>query len=247
MKRVLDLIKRSKSIYALTGAGISTNAGIPDFRGPRGIYKSKKFDPDKLFDINYFLINPKYFYQFFVEFLDMIDKVEPTFTHKFFSKLESLGILKGVITQNIDSLHEKAGSRNIVNLHGSINGWYCINCEKRYSLKEVREKISKEFIPKCDYCEGVIRPDIVFFGEEVHDFYKALEWIKEATLLFVVGTALKVYPASLLPKYIKGDIVIVNKGEVYLDYLNNYIFFEEDIDQFFLELDKKLFLEEKND
>ncbi len=113
--------------------------------------------------------------------------------------------------------------------------------------KKIFLKISKELIPKCDYCDGVIKPDIVFFGESVHDFEIALNWVKDADLLFVVGTSLKVYPASLLPQYTKGDIVIVNKGDISLEYLNNYIYFDEDIDNFFIKLDKKLFLEGKND
>lgn len=243
LKQVQKLIENFDNIYAITGAGISTNAGIIDFRGPKGIYTTKIYDPDKTFDIDYFLINPKNFYDFIKDFIVLIDKTKPTFTHKFLFKLEKIDKLKGIITQNIDLLHEKAQSKNIIKLHGSIEDWFCIECQKNYSLLEVRKKIYKNGIPKCDLCDGVIRPDIVFYKESVKGYDLALKWVLNADLLLVIGTSLKVYPASYLPILTKGKIVIVNKGDISLSHLNKYIHINDDIDQFFKKLSKSLSME----
>ncbi|MGB9750326.1 MAG: SIR2 family NAD-dependent protein deacylase [Caldisericia bacterium] len=241
--KLKELIENSQDIYAITGAGISTNAGLPDFRGPKGIYKQKNIDPDKIFDINYFLINPEYFYNFIKDFIQFLDKIEPTFTHKFLFKLEKLNKLKGLITQNIDTLHERAGNKNIITIHGSIEKFFCIECFKNYNLKEIKEKIFNEKIPKCDLCDGLIRPDIVFYGENVKNYDLAVKWVSNADLLLVIGTSLKVFPASYLPSITKGKVVIINKGDISLSHLNRYIFINEDIDEFFSKLDEILKLE----
>lgn len=243
LKQVQKLIENSDKIFAITGAGISTNAGIIDFRGPKGIYTTKIYDPDKTFDIDYFLISPKYFYNFIKDFIVLIDKTKPTFTHKFLYKLEETKKLKGIITQNIDMLHEKAGSKNIINIHGSIEEWFCIECQKSYSLLEVKKKLFENDIPKCDLCDGLIRPDIVFFKESVKGYDLAVEWVSSADLLLIIGTSLKVYPASYLPILTQGKKVIVNKGDISLSHLNEYIHINEDIDQFFLNLCKSLSME----
>lgn len=245
--KLKDLIENSNSIYALTGAGISTNAGIPDFRGPMGIYTTRRYDPDKTFDINYFLIYPKYFYDFARDFITLLEKIKPTFTHFFLSKLEKLGKLKGVITQNIDMLHERAGSKNIINLHGSIEKSFCIDCKKEYSLEEMKEMIFKVDVPRCSICDGLIKPDIVFFGEAVFDFDKAIEWIKDADLLLVIGTSLKVSPANIIPLYTKGRVAIINKGDISLSNIKYDLYINSDIDEVFKSLDKILCLEVKDD
>lgn len=243
LRQVQMLIENSDNIYALTGAGISTNAGIIDFRGPKGIYTTKLYDPDKTFDLDYFLINPKNFYDYIKDFIVLIDKTNPTLTHKFLSKLEKVNKLKGIITQNIDLLHEKAGSKKIIHLHGSIEDWFCIECQKKYSLLEVKKKLFKSDVPRCDLCDGVVRPDIVFFKESVKGYDLALKWVLNSDLLLIIGTSLKVYPASYLPTLTKGKIVIVNKGDISLSYLNEYIIINEDIDQFFKILSKSLSME----
>jgi len=245
--KLKELIENSKALYSITGAGISTNAGLPDFRGPKGIYKQKNIDPDKIFDINYFLMNPEYFYNFIKDFIQFLDKIEPTFTHKFLFKLEKLNKLKGLITQNIDTLHERAGNKNIITIHGSISNWLCIECFKNYNLKEIKNKFFNEKIPKCDLCDGLIRPDIVFYSESVKNYDLAVKWVSNADLLLVIGTSLKVFPASYLPSMAKGKVVIINKGEIFISHLNNYIFINEDIDEFFKKLDEILKLEENYD
>lgn len=239
-----ELIKTSNYIVSLTGAGISTNAGIPDFRGPSGIYTTKKYDPDKTFDINYFFIYPEYFYDFARDFLSLLEKVEPTFTHKFLAKLERAQKLKGIITQNIDMLHERAGSKIVLTLHGSIEKSFCLNCGKEYSLNEMKEKLRIQKVPKCNICDGLIKPDIVFFGENVHYFNEAVDLIRKSDLFLVIGTSLKVYPASMLPQFTNGKIVIINKGEIFLKNVKYYLYINYDIDEVFKELDKILNLEE---
>ncbi len=241
--KLKEFIESSNSIYALTGAGISTNAGIPDFRGPMGIYTTRRYDPDKTFDINYFLIDPKYFYDFAKDFLSLLEKIEPTFTHFFLSKLEKIGKLKGVITQNIDNLHERAGTKNIINLHGSINRSYCLECRKEYSLHEMKEMIFRMDVPRCVICDGLIKPDIVFFGESVHDFDKAIIWANSSDLFLVIGTSLKVSPANLIPIYAKGKIAVINKGEIYLSHIKVDLFINSDIDEVFKSVEKILNLE----
>lgn len=243
IQKLRNFIESSNKIVALTGAGISTNAGIPDFRGPMGIYTTRRYDPDKTFDINYFLLEPEYFYDFARDFLSLLESVEPTFTHFFLAKLERVNKLKGVITQNIDMLHERAGTKKVITLHGSIERSYCIDCGKEFSLIEMKEKIKNEKVPKCDLCDGLIKPNIVFFGESVHDFDEAIKLTNDSDLLLVIGTSLKVYPASLIPSYSKGKIVIINKGDISLRNVRFDLYINSDIDEVFIELDKILNLE----
>lgn len=243
IQKLRNFIESSNKIVALTGAGISTNAGIPDFRGPMGIYTTRRYDPDKTFDINYFLLEPEYFYDFARDFLSLLESVEPTFTHFFLAKLERVNKLKGVITQNIDMLHERAGTKKVITLHGSIERSYCLNCGKEFSLIEMKEKIKNEKVPKCDLCDGLIKPNIVFFGESVHDFDEAIKLTNDSDLLLVIGTSLKVYPASLIPSYSKGKIVIINKGDISLRNVRFDLYINSDIDEVFIELDKILNLE----
>ncbi len=240
VRETARLIKDSKFIVALTGAGISTNAGIPDFRGPKGVYTLGIYDPDKVFDIDYFLMDPMPFYNFAREFVSLLEKVKPTFTHTFLARLESQGKLKAIITQNIDLLHEKSGSKNIINLHGTFLTSHCTQCGKKYSYEDMKEKIFKERIPKCEKCGGVIKPDIVFFKEGVRDFDKAVELSKRADLFFVIGTSLKVYPASMLPQFTRGKIIVVGSGDINLKFITPYLVVRRDIDEFFKEVSKEL-------
>lgn len=243
IQKLRNFIESSNKIVALTGAGISTNSGIPDFRGPMGIYTTRRYDPDKTFDINYFLLEPEYFYDFARDFLSLLESVKPTFTHFFLAKLERVNKLKAVITQNIDMLHEKAGTKNVITLHGSIKKSYCLDCGKEFSLTEMKEKIKREKVPKCDICDGLIKPDIVFFGENVHNFDEAVKLVRDSDLLLVIGTSLKVYPASLIPSYSKGKIVIINKGDISLRHVSFDLYINSDIDEVFKELDKILNME----
>jgi NAD-dependent deacetylase len=205
-------IEEAQKIAVLSGAGISTNAGIEDFRGEKGIYTLKKYDPYKTFDYKYFLIDQKPFYDFARNLINLLEKAQPTFTHKFFAQLEKSGKSVTIVTQNIDLLHERAGSSKIINLHGSIENSYCINCGKKYSLEEMKKKIFDTEVPTCDSCGGIIKPDVVFFEEDVKSFDEAVKEISSSDLLIIAGTSLEVYPAAMLHEYAKGRIVVVVKG-----------------------------------
>lgn len=240
VKRTAQLIIESNSIAVLSGAGMSTNAGIPDFRGPNGIYKKAEIDnPEKIFDIDYFYKDPSLFYKFHKKFLNYITQAEPTFTHKFLVQLEKGGKLKGIVTQNIDSLHQKAGSKKVYEIHGGCWKNHCIKCEKEYSLKEIYQKIEIEEIPKCDKCGGVIKPDIVFFGEPVKYLAESENLMKHSDLVLVLGSSLAVVPAAMLPTLTRGKIIVVNKGEVskwYLPEEKLAFIVNEELDTFFKEV-----------
>ncbi len=238
-------IKEAHFIVALTGAGISTNAGIPDFRGPQGIYTTHKYDPDRVFDFHYFLRDPKPFYDFARDFLLLYRKASPTFTHRFLAKLEKEGKVKGIITQNIDALHTLAGSKNVIELHGSFYKSHCIKCGKEYSLEEMEKKIMEEDVPHCEQCGGIIKPDIVFFGEQVMHFEEAEELVYQSDLFFIIGSALAVYPAAMLPEFASQKIVVVSKGKVNIDPVSTTLMVNEDIDNFFKEVSKYYYGGEK--
>ena len=226
------LIKKVESIAALTGAGISTSAGIPDFRGPQGLYVTKKYDADKVFDINQFLTDPVPFFDFARDFVGLEQTLRPTRAHEFLSALEATGKLTGLITQNIDCLHQRAGSKNVLEMHGSFSDSYCLECEKHFSYEDMREKLFKVAIPVCP-CGGVIKPDIVFFGENVKYLDEAYSLAENVDLFFVIGTSCVVYPAAMIPSLVKGEIVVVNMSPIQIDYDNIVLSVQSDIDQFF--------------
>lgn len=208
MDEIADEITKADHLTALTGAGISTGAGIPDFRGDKGIYRTGKYEPDKILDINYFVKDPAPFYDFATDFLAMLKNAKPTYAHLFLADLERRGKIDAVITQNIDGLHQRAGSKRVIELHGSFEKGYCMKCGKE--IKELEKKI-----PEACECGGIIKPDIVFFGEPVKGFYEAKKAVEEADLLLVLGSSLAVAPASILPFYCSGKIIIINKGPVF--------------------------------
>lgn len=239
-----ELIRSSGSIVLLSGAGMSTSAGIPDFRGPDGIYRKKmNTDPELIFDIDQFRRDPDFFYSFHREFVTSVESVEPTFAHYFFADLERSGKMLGVITQNIDALHQKAGSRKVLEIHGSSWKSYCTACGAEYDYNATLEKMDEEKVPHCERCGGVIKPDIVFFGENVKYLYECQKMAQEADLMFIVGSSLIVTPAAFLPGMCGGRLVIVNKGDISFSYLHKNaieIFAEQDIDTFFTEVNNYL-------
>ena len=233
------LISEAQSIGVLTGAGISTSAGVPDFRGPQGLYVTKRYDPDKIFDIDYFEEDPSAFYEFARDFIALEQKLKPTPTHDFLAALEKSGKLKGVVTQNIDSLHHKAGSKNIYEMHGSFWVSHCRKCRKEFFYAQMKEFLKTQKIAACP-CGGVIKPDIVFFGENVKYLDEAQELAGRSDLFFVIGTSCVVYPAALLPSLVPGKIVVVNKGTVHLNLPNVVLEVQEDIDVFFKNVAEQL-------
>ena len=213
VKTLYELIKNAKHIVFFGGAGVSTASGIKDFRSKDGLYNlhSKYGVPyEIILSHSYYENNPETFFQFYKEF--MINKdAKPNIVHKFVAKLEKTKDLT-IITQNIDNLHQLAGSKNVIELHGSINRNYCERCATFYNLDELLS--IKSTIPICPKCGGIIKPDVVLYEEPLNQniIAKAIISIEKADLLIVAGTSLQVYPAAGLINYFYGDkIVLINR------------------------------------
>ena len=245
-QKCAELLNSSKSVVVLTGAGISTSAGIPDFRGPQGLYVTRKYDPEKVFNIEWFQREPKYFYEFTKDFTDCLKNIKPTFTHNYLIILEQAGLLKGIITQNIDILHQAAGSKNVIELHGSYSSATCQTCKQQIKGLTYNwwcDKIASSNsspVVICQKCGGYIKPDIVFFGEPVTAYEEAELLINKCDLLLVLGSSLNVTPASILPRLTSATTVIVNKGEVSLQASPQRYFINEDLDVYFSKVSEHL-------
>lgn len=209
---IAALFRGARRIVALTGAGVSTAAGIPDFRGPRGLYVTRQYDPEKTFDIEAFDRDPSYFFAFARDFVELLDRIQPTFTHRFLAALEAQGRLEAVITQNIDGLHQRAGGRRVIEVHGSVHRGHCRACRLGYDFDALRRKILRGAVARCDACGGIVKPDIVFFGEAVEGMADASRAAGRADLFLVIGSSLTVFPAASLPEYAGGQVVVVNQG-----------------------------------
>jgi len=240
VQECVSLIQEANSIAALTGAGISTSAGIPDFRGPQGLYVTRQYDPDKVFDINYFYQDPAPFYAFARDFISLENKIQPTKAHRFLGELEKNHKIKGIITQNIDSLHQMAGSSQVYEMHGSFWLSHCLDCGKEFSFDEMKTKLKEMDIPQCS-CQGLIKPDVVFFGENVKFLNESADLARDVDLFFVIGTSCVVYPAAMLPSYVTGKIIVINQDEVALSSNHIALTVKEDIDRFFQKVSDVLF------
>jgi len=228
----VDLLRKADRIAALTGAGISTAAGIPDFRGPKGLYVTRQYDPERTFDINYFDRDPSYFFAFARDFIQLVERIRPTLSHRFLAELEARGKLTAVITQNIDGLHQTAGSRRVIEVHGSIRGGHCRRCGQEYAYERLRAEVLAGDVVHCDACGGVVKPDIVFFGEAVRGMDDASRVAAAADLFLVIGSSLTVYPAALLPQYARGQVIVVNQGPVEMG-SSDWLRVDEAADTFF--------------
>ena len=212
---LLKWISESNNIVFFGGAGVSTASGIKDFRSKDGLYHMKyKYPPEEILSHSFFMEHNDEFYEFYVDKLNCLDKM-PNICHKYLTKLENIGKLKAIVTQNIDGLHEKAGSINIYNLHGTIYENECMKCHKRYTEEDIF--LSHKF--KCD-CGGMIKPNVVLYEEplDMEIIDDAIKAISEADLLLVVGTSLTVYPASSFISYFRGKhLVIINRDVTQAD------------------------------
>lgn len=219
---LMDLIPKSKYIVALTGAGISTGAGIPDFRGPNGLYSRTDVPGEKLFSIEYFKQDPALFYTYIADLFIPFQAAEPTKGHKFLKKLEDLGKLKTVVTQNIDGLHRKAGNSYVIEVHGNFDTFVCTG-SFQHPVEPLNDRIAKcivkKEVAKCAVCGAALKPNVVFFGEPVQGLEKALTEVQKADLLIVLGSSLTVYPVAQLPGYLSEPqkLVIVNAQETPYD------------------------------
>lgn len=203
----------------LGGAGVSTESGIPDFRSPTGLYgKPYEYDypPETMISRSFFDARPQDFFDFYVSRMLFLEAA-PNDAHMALAKLEQMGKLSAVITQNIDGLHQAAGSLNVLELHGSVWRNYCMGCGKSYTVEELKEaaESSEDGVPRCQECNGIIKPDVVLYEESLDGnvLRKAVDAIRSATMMIVAGTSLAVYPAAGLLDYFNGEhLVIINKA-----------------------------------
>ena len=205
-------INNSNNIVFFGGAGVSTESGIKDFRSKDGLYNENyKYPPEQILSHSFFYKNTKEFYKFYRDKLNCLN-VLPNICHKYLVKLEKEGKLKAIITQNIDNLHQKAGSTNVIELHGTIYKNYCDKCHKFYPPEYIW---NTKDIPKCN-CGGIIKPNVVLYEEPLNEFdiLKAINYIKNSDLLIIAGTSLTVYPAASYISYFQGKhLVIINKDK----------------------------------
>ena len=223
VEQLRQWIQESKSAVFFGGAGVSTESGIPDFRSVDGLYSQKfEYPPEQIISHSFYLRKPEYFFRFYREKMLPLG-FEPNVTHKVLAQLEKEGHLAAVVTQNIDGLHQKAGSKNVFELHGSVLRNYCVKCHKFYPAEFVRDA---EGIPLCD-CGGTVKPDVVLYEESLDQdtLAGAVSAIRRADLLIVGGTSLTVYPAAGLLQYYRGNrLVLINRDETPYDNYANLVF-----------------------
>ena len=246
-KKVTDMISNSKNIIVLTGAGISTESGIKDFRSRTGIYSVA---PEYILSIDYFSKHPKEFYQFAVENL-YHPNAEPNRGHEVLAKWEREGLVSHIITQNIDALHQKAGSKKVIEFHGTMKSATCLNCGTKYSTEEMANRLKNmEEFYVCDHCQTknkrdrYIKPDVVLFGDAgewftIEGFNTILQLIHEADCILVLGTSLKVTPFSTFPQYRREGVplIIINKSDTPYDFDSGTFVIHESIGETLSQID----------
>jgi NAD-dependent deacetylase len=215
VEQLAELIRRRQPCVVLTGAGVSTESGIPDFRSPTGLWA--QFDPFEYGSIEAFRRDPLKVWSFYKPRVRMLTEAEPNPAHHALAELERLGLVEAVVTQNIDLLHERAGSREVIEVHGSIRTATCPGCGQRYELERVLELLAGADAPACRTCGALLKPDVVFFGELLppEPIERAFVLARRAALLLVVGSALEVQPVAGLPLETLnagGELAIVNRG-----------------------------------
>ena len=216
IERLQEIIDGAEKIVFFGGAGVSTESGIKDFRSVDGLYNEKyDYPPEVMLSRTFFDEHPEEFFKFYKDKLNP-EGIEPNVTHKYLKKLEDEGKLTAIITQNIDGLHEKAGSKNVLLLHGTTYINHCMKCGKEYDYKYV---FNSKGIPKCS-CGGIIKPDVVLYEEPLDEnvVSKAIKAIEECDVLIVAGTSLVVYPAAMYIRYFRGKhLVIINRDKTQYD------------------------------
>ena len=240
VKKLKELIDDSNKIVFFGGAGVSTESGIPDFRSKDGLYNQHdvRFDmyqPEYLLSHSCLVYEPKVYYEFHRQKMDTRN-IEPNNAHKYLAALEKTGMVLGIVTQNIDGLHQKAGSKVVYEIHGSALRNYCMSCGKEYPADYIFE--STEPIPKCS-CGGTIRPDITLYEEGLPDDQVdgAISSIASADMLIIGGTSLTVYPAASFINYFRGkNLVIINQSEIQISGAQNTLIIRDKIGKVFTEL-----------
>jgi NAD-dependent deacetylase len=219
--RLADIIRGSQPCVVLTGAGVSTESGVPDFRSPTGIWA--EFDPLEYATLGAFRDDPRKVWRFYAPRFDMLASAEPNRAHLALAELERAGLVRAIVTQNIDMLHERAGSQDVIEVHGSIRTSSCPSCGARHPLAEVVPLIEAgDGAPECPSCGAVLKPDVVFFDELLPPgaMERATELAGEARLLLVIGSGLEVYPVAGLPQITLdagGKVAVVNQTPTWVD------------------------------
>ena len=224
IKEVSKIIKESDNIVFFGGAGLSTESGIPDFRSVDGLYNQKyKYPPEVIISHSFFMQNPEAFFRFYKDkCLGPMLNAKPNAAHLALAKLEEMGKLKAVVTQNIDDLHHRAGSKNILELHGTSFRNHCMKCHKEYSVEYI---VNSDGIPRCE-CGGIIKPDVVLYEEGLDQdvIHKSINAISNADVLIIAGTTLIVQPAASFVNYYNGKkLILINLSEVPNESRINYI------------------------
>ena len=200
-------VEESDNIVFFGGAGVSTESGIPDFRSAGGLYAHS---PEYILSRTYFDSNTEEFYNFYRKYM-IYTEAKPNMTHRVLAEMEKRGKIRAVITQNIDGLHQKAGSKNVIELHGGVRDNYCMICNEYYKLEYVVKSVG---VPKCKVCGGIVKPKVTLYEEalDMKEFEKAIEYIRDAEVLIVGGTSLVVQPAASLIDYYRGKrLVVINR------------------------------------
>ncbi len=219
MDQLAELLREAKKAVFFCGAGVSTESGIPDFRSATGLYSTSSGDdypPEYMLSHSCFARQPEDFFTFYKSKM-LYPEVQPNAAHKAMAWFEETGRSQGVVTQNIDGLHQLAGSKTVIELHGSVLRNYCVDCKKTYDLDFI---INSDGVPKCTKCSGTVRPDVVLYEEMLNmdAMETAVSMISSADVLIVGGTSLNVYPAAGLVRYYLGnDLVIINKSATSFD------------------------------
>ncbi len=217
VEQFVDMVQHSDNIVFFGGAGVSTESGIPDFRSVDGLYnQTYKYPPEHILSHTFYRENPEEFYRFYRDKMLCLD-AKPNMAHIKLAELEKAGKLKAVITQNIDGLHQKAGSKNVLELHGSVHRNFCEHCHKLFDAEYM---LHSKGVPKCDACGGPIKPDVVLYEEGLDNdvIEQALYYISHADMLIIGGTSLVVYPAAGLVRYYNGHkLVLINKSSTDMD------------------------------
>ncbi|NIT14803.1 MAG: NAD-dependent protein deacylase [Candidatus Dadabacteria bacterium] len=235
----LKLITKSRSAVVLTGAGISTDSGIPDYRSP-GTGLWEKMD-QSVVSLSGFLKKPESYYSYALELHHIRSQAKPNIAHNMLATLEKDGLVKAVITQNVDGLHKEAGSKSVYELHGSLREAFCLSCNSLYLMEHIMQRVKKgDNPPLCEKCGGIVKPRAVFFGEQlpVLEWEKSLEWVNKTDFLFIVGSSLQVSPVNSFPlEAVRGGakVAILNIQETPFDRVADLVIHEK-IGDFFADL-----------
>lgn len=223
-EKFLQMVKESDNIVFFGGAGVSTESGIPDFRSVDGLYNQKyDYPPETILSHSFYMRNTEEFYRFYRDKMLCLT-AEPNITHRKLAELEAAGKLKAVVTQNIDGLHQAAGSKRVLELHGSVHRNYCQKCGKEFDAEYMLHSSTK--VPLCDECGGKIKPDVVLYEEGLNQqtLEDAVFYISHADMLIIGGTSLAVYPAAGLVDYYRGNkLVLINKAITPMDNRANLV------------------------